>query len=60
MTTLPLLLALVLAAPPPELKRAKDRFEFGAYADCAGTLRKYLATDPDDAEKVKSILATLR
>lgn len=43
---LPLLLLLALAAAPPELKRAKDRFEFGAYADCAGTLRQYLATDP--------------
>lgn len=44
---LPLLLALAaLAAPPPELKRARDRFEFGAYADCAGTLRQYLAKDP--------------
>jgi hypothetical protein len=39
---IPLLLALVLAAPPPELKRAKDRFEFGAYADAAGTLRQLL------------------
>ena len=43
---LTLLLALSLAAVPAELKRAKDRFEFGAYADCAGTLRKYLAADP--------------
>jgi tetratricopeptide (TPR) repeat protein len=43
---LPLLLALSLAAPA-ELKRAKDRFEFGAYADAAGTLRQYLAGDPD-------------
>jgi hypothetical protein len=43
---IPLLLALVLAAPP-ELKRAKDRFEFGAYADAAGTLRQLLAGSPD-------------
>jgi tetratricopeptide (TPR) repeat protein len=43
---LPLLLALALIAPP-ELKRAKDRFEFGAYADAAGTLRQLLAGDPD-------------
>jgi hypothetical protein len=43
---LTLLLALSLLAAPAELKRAKDRFEFGAYADCAGTLRKYLARDP--------------
>ena len=40
-----LLLALALGAPA-ELKRAKDRFEFGAYADCAGTLRQWLATEP--------------
>lgn len=43
---IPLLLALTLAAPP-ELKRAKDRFEFGAYADAAGTLRQMLAKNPD-------------
>jgi hypothetical protein len=43
---LPLLLALAVVAAPAELKRAKDRFEFGAYADCAGTLRQYLASDP--------------
>jgi tetratricopeptide (TPR) repeat protein len=42
----PLLAALAVAAAPPELKRAKDRFEFGAYADAAGTLRQYLATEP--------------
>jgi hypothetical protein len=40
-----LFLALALAAPP-ELKRAKDRFEFGAYADAAGTLRQLLAGSP--------------
>jgi hypothetical protein len=43
---IPLLLALALAAPP-ELKRAKDRFEFGAFADAAGTLRQMLARRPD-------------
>jgi hypothetical protein len=42
---IPMLLALSLAAPP-ELKRAKDRFAFGAWADCAGTLRPFLARDP--------------
>jgi len=47
---LPLLLALAVVAAPTELKRARDRFEFGAYADCAGTLRKYLATDPPLAD----------
>jgi hypothetical protein len=50
---IPLLLALVLAAPP-ELKRAKDRFEFGAYAEAAGTLRQLLGGAPNlaDAEAV--------
>ena len=43
--TVALMLALALGAPS-ELKRAKDRFEFGAYADCAGTLRPWLATAP--------------
>lgn len=42
-----LLLALTLAAPQPqELKRARDRFEFGAYADSAAILRQFLAKDP--------------
>ena len=45
----PLLLALSLAAPP-ELKRARDRFEFGAYAEAAGSLRQLLAGDPDLTE----------
>ncbi len=46
-------MALVLAAPP-ELKRAKDRFEFGAYAEAAGALRQLLAGSPKltDAEAV--------
>jgi hypothetical protein len=50
-----LLLALALAAPP-ELKRAKDRFEFGAYAEAAGTLRQVLSGAPDltDAEAVEA------
>jgi tetratricopeptide (TPR) repeat protein len=47
---LPLLIAVTLLAPP-ELKRAKDRFEFGAYADAAGTLRQLLAGDPDLSEQ---------
>jgi hypothetical protein len=52
---LPLLLALALSASP-ELKRAKDRCEFGAWADCAGTLRPFLARDPalSDAEAVEA------
>jgi tetratricopeptide (TPR) repeat protein len=41
-----LMLALVLAAPP-ELKRAKDRFDFGAYADAAASLRQLLAGTPN-------------
>jgi hypothetical protein len=49
MNVVPLLLALSLAAPP-ELKRARDRFEFGAYADAAGTLRQLMAGDPDLTE----------
>jgi tetratricopeptide (TPR) repeat protein len=50
---IPLLIGLLLAAPP-ELKRAKDRFEFGAYAEAAGTLRQVLAGNPQltDAEAV--------
>jgi hypothetical protein len=52
---LPLLIALSLSAPP-ELKRAKDRFEFGAWADCAGTLRPFLSRDPrlSDEEAVEA------
>jgi hypothetical protein len=42
----PLLLALTLAAPP-ELKRAKDRFEFGAYAEAAGAVRQLLSRTPE-------------
>jgi len=50
---IPLLLALVLAAPP-ELKRAKDRFEFGAFAESAGALRQMLSGAPNltDVEAV--------
>jgi tetratricopeptide (TPR) repeat protein len=52
---IPLLVGLLLAAPP-ELKRAKDRFEFGAYAEAAGTLRQLLAGQPHlpDAEAVEA------
>jgi hypothetical protein len=48
-----LLIALALAAPP-ELKRAKDRYEFGAYAEAAAALRQLLAGKPSltDAEAV--------
>lgn len=50
---IPLLIALALAAPP-ELKRAKDRYDFGAYAEAAGTLRHLLSGSPDltDAEAI--------
>lgn len=40
-----LLLLLALAAPP-ELKRARDRLEFGAWADAAGAIRQLLARSP--------------
>ncbi len=42
-----LLPAIGLAAPPPDLKRAKDRYEFGAYADAAGAVREILARRKD-------------
>jgi hypothetical protein len=48
-----LALALVAAPQSPELKRAHDRFEFGAYAEAAGTIQNWLADHPgatgDDA-----------
>ncbi len=50
MSPFPALLALALAAPPAELKRAKDRCEFGAWADCAGTLRQWLSRNPKLSE----------
>ncbi len=46
----PLLLALALAAPP-ELKRAKDRFEFGAYAEAA--VRVVLELPGKDVREVR-------
>lgn len=44
-----LLLALSIAAGPAtaDLKAARDRFEFGAYAECAGAVRELLARHPD-------------
>jgi hypothetical protein len=44
-----ILLVLVLAASPqsPDLKRARDRFEFGSFAEAAGTIRAWLAEHPD-------------
>jgi hypothetical protein len=44
---IPLLLALSLAAPRADLKRARDRFEFGAWADAAGTIRAWVAEHPE-------------
>jgi hypothetical protein len=46
---IPLLLALALAAPRGDLKRARDRFEFGAWADAAGSTRGWLAEHPEAA-----------
>lgn len=44
-----ILLALTMAAPPQsaDLKRARDRFEFGNFADAAGTIRNWLAEHPE-------------
>ena len=44
-----ILLVLALAAAPqsPDLKRARDRFEFGSFAEAAGTARAWLAEHPD-------------
>ena len=42
-----LLLAIALATPATDLKRAKDRYEFGAYADAAGAVRQVLVQYPD-------------
>jgi hypothetical protein len=43
----PLLLAVALAAPRADLRRARDRFEFGAWADAAGSIRQWLAENPE-------------
>jgi tetratricopeptide (TPR) repeat protein len=42
-----LLLALALATPDADVKRARDRYEFGAYADAAGAAKEALARYPD-------------
>ncbi len=41
-----LLLVLALATPEADVKRARDRYEFGAYADAAGAARDVLARNP--------------
>ena len=38
-----LLLVLTLATPEADVKRARDRYEFGAYADAAGAAREILS-----------------
>jgi hypothetical protein len=45
-----LLVLLLAAAGSADLKRARDRFEFGAYADCAGAVRAFLSEHPDPPE----------
>ena len=47
-------LVLLALAAPPELKRARDRLEFGAWADAAGAIRQLLAKSPQlpDADAV--------
>lgn len=44
-----ILLAVAVAAGPQsaDLKRARDRFEFGSFAEAAGTIRAWLAEHPD-------------
>jgi hypothetical protein len=44
-----LAVAVALAAAPtsPELKRARDRFEFGSFAEAAAIVRGWLAEHPD-------------
>ncbi len=55
-----LLPAIGQAAPPPDLKGARDRYEFGAYADAAGAVREILARrkdlPPDEAVEAYRIL----
>ena len=45
-----LLLALALATPDADLKRARDRYEFGAYADAVGATREVLSRAIDLSE----------
>ena len=42
-----LLLTLALAAPDANLKRARDRFEFGAWADAAASIHAWVAEHPE-------------
>jgi hypothetical protein len=47
-----LLLALALATPDADVKRARDRYEFGAYADAAGAVREMLSRNQNLPEPV--------
>lgn len=47
-----LLLVLALATPESDVKRARDRYEFGAYADAAGAARELLSRTPPPPEPV--------
>ena len=48
-----LLLALAIAAPPEaDLKRARDRYEFGAYADAVAVAREVVEAIPPPAEPI--------
>jgi tetratricopeptide (TPR) repeat protein len=49
---IPLLIALALATPDADLKRARDRYEFGAYAEAAWAVREMLSNSPDLPEPV--------
>jgi tetratricopeptide (TPR) repeat protein len=42
-----LLVALLVATPATDLKRARDRYEFGAWADAVAAIREVLAASPD-------------
>ncbi|HQR29787.1 MAG TPA: tetratricopeptide repeat protein [Anaeromyxobacteraceae bacterium] len=47
-----LLLALALVTPEADAKRARDRYEFGAYADAAALSREILAATPPPPQAV--------
>jgi tetratricopeptide (TPR) repeat protein len=47
-----LLLVLALATPEADLKRARDRYEFGAYADAAFAARDLLGRNPNLPEPI--------
>ena len=47
-----LLITLVLATPDADMKRARDRYEFGAYTEAAWAVREMLSNNPDLPEPV--------